>query len=650
MRSPFILLRIIGKCLVRYVTNAELTLADDFGELLPAVAGDIWGAWSKQSEPQQQEEELRGLALTPVAQLRRTVSKVVEEVGANQSTPVQQRLATYLTQVPAMIRQTLRRPSDPLGVTIPTYLKLTKPEDLLQFLPGRLPRFNPGDHPMPGVDLELVELLGVGGFSEVWKAVNPHLPSAEPVALKFCLDPQAAKMLRHEAAVLDRVMRQGKHPGIVQLRHTYLSADPPCLEYEFVPGGDLGSLIQEWHHARKGPSPTEAGKLMVRLAETVGFAHSQSPPIVHRDLKPANILVQRTADKKIRFRIADFGIGGVASGRSVEQTQRSNLPSGMMQTMLRGAYTPLYASPQQMQGDAPDPRDDVYSLGVVWYQLLTGNLQLGAPSGMQWAERLKQQNVLESHIALLASCFEPHRKDRPSSAGVLAKQMKTTLQECMIDKLDGSSAVPVEVFPVDRPDEFTVGPAGVLTDEKGSSSKKVRVLQESDLVKPDEFTVGPAYVFPDESEPSSQKLRVFRWIGFAVVGLLMLLCGGVILILNRKQPAETITLVDLSPAIQAKDIRIVSWERTTGAGGVQSWVTVYMTSTQGYNPSTPDGRVREYGHEIVFTLYDRHDTKIYEETGGYWLPWIRAGEKVRMLLFSGEMPRAKRIVIHLTNE
>src|SRR5205823_5369756 len=105
----------------------------------------------------------------------------------------------YLTQVPAMIRRSLRRPSDAKGSTVPPSLALKQPEDLLPFLPPRAPRFKPGDRPLPGVDWVLEEPLGVGGFGEVWKARHAHLTSKAPVALKFCLDASAVPVLRNEA-------------------------------------------------------------------------------------------------------------------------------------------------------------------------------------------------------------------------------------------------------------------------------------------------------------------------------------------------------------------------------------------------------------------------------------------------------------------
>src|SRR5205807_8691851 len=136
---------------------------------------------------------------------------------------------------------------------------------------------------------ELEELLGVGGFGEVWKARHADYKGLV-AALKFCLDARAAASLRNEADKLSRVMQHGRHAGIVPLRQVYLKADPPCLEYEFVDGGDLTGLIQELH--QKGRvSPEHVARWMLHLASTVRFAHGLKPPLVHRDLKPANILV-----------------------------------------------------------------------------------------------------------------------------------------------------------------------------------------------------------------------------------------------------------------------------------------------------------------------------------------------------------------------
>src|SRR5207244_11486737 len=175
----------------------------------------------------------------------------------------------YLMEVPATIRHSLRRPEDPAGDTVPARLPLQRAEDLLTFLPARLPRFRSGDTPIPGVDWQLEELLGVGGFGEVWKARNPNMTSAPSVALKFCLDPTSAKVLRNEAKLLDRLMLQGRHPGIVPLRQTYLSAEPPCLEYEYIPGGNLAGVIHEWHRSHRAPNPLQVAQIVRRLAKIV---------------------------------------------------------------------------------------------------------------------------------------------------------------------------------------------------------------------------------------------------------------------------------------------------------------------------------------------------------------------------------------------
>jgi serine/threonine protein kinase len=141
---------------------------------------------------------------------------------------------------------------------------------------------------LPGVDWVLEEMIGIGGFGEVWKARHEYLQSQPAVALKFCLDSSAVPALRNEAGVLDRVMRHGRHPGIVRLLHTYLSADPPCLEYEYVEGGDLAGLIQELH-ARGEMTAERATRLALQLAEIVAHAHRADPAIVHGDLKPSKI-------------------------------------------------------------------------------------------------------------------------------------------------------------------------------------------------------------------------------------------------------------------------------------------------------------------------------------------------------------------------
>jgi serine/threonine protein kinase len=160
------------------------------------------------------------------------------------------------------------------------------------------------------------------------------------------------------------------------------------------------------------------------LAKPGAFAHRLSPPLVHRDLKPANILVQRRPDGKLSLKVADFGIGGVASGQALAEVARGGTSrSRFLTTALRGTHTPLYASPEQKRGEQPDPHDDVHALGVIWYQLLTGDLSAAAPSGLLWPRRLQERGASGAMVEVLAAGVEPRAEDRPGSAGELAERL-----------------------------------------------------------------------------------------------------------------------------------------------------------------------------------------------------------------------------------
>jgi serine/threonine protein kinase len=431
MPKPHALLRLTAEAVLNELD--ALVAGNAVVLVLPEVAQRIWDRWSRECDAEERLVELEDIAQAKPDESREQAAAVVAAVAADRPIQVREALDAYLSCLPDTIRQSLG--ARPQAGTLSEVVVLEGPDDLLRLLPNRLPRFKLGDCPLPGVDLKLVQLLGVGGFGEVWKACNPHFDGVPPVALKFCLERKSKdRLLRHEAAVLNQVMRQGKHPGIVPLLRSYLTADPPCLEYEYVPGGDLAALIRERRGREGGVKHDVAARVVLNLAETMAFAHQLHPPIVHRDLKPSNILVQKGAGGKILFRIADFGIGGLAASYAIEETTRLGFnPSQFILDTLRGAFTPLYASPQQMRGELPDPRDDVYSLGVIWYQLLTGDLTAGRPGGKHWSNRLVEGGMPAGWIELLSACFEDNPDDRPADAGAFAADLTVLLKSSAAD-------------------------------------------------------------------------------------------------------------------------------------------------------------------------------------------------------------------------
>ncbi len=411
-------------CLAKAVVrHGGKFLANRFGgELVYEIAVDAWQDYSQTNNATDLRRDVEALAQASPDEVRQQVQAAIAAEGSQLPPQVQQAAVAYLTQVPGMIRRSLRRSADPSGTTVPASLRAgrtRRPDAVLAAPAAALQTRRP---PLPRKRLGAGGIARHGRLRRSLEGRQPHLGSKPPRAFKFCLDGAAVKSLRNEAGVLDRVMQYGRHPGIVELLDTHLNADPPCLEYEFVPGSDLTSLIRELHAAGSADVHV-VNRRFLQLVEIVAFAHQAE--IVHDDLKPANILVQRTSGD-IALRITDFGIGGVAT---VVAAQESRRPTRNRQVLLteavRGAYTPMYASLEQMlcrPPEKPDPRDDVHALGVIWFQMLTGDLtMLSVPT--DWRDEVKERGLSEEIVQLLASCFARKAEKRLDNAVVLARQL-----------------------------------------------------------------------------------------------------------------------------------------------------------------------------------------------------------------------------------
>jgi serine/threonine-protein kinase len=196
---------------------------------------------------------------------------------------------------------------------------------------------------------ELLEEVGRGAMGIVYRARDNELE--EIVALKILPDnlsnnPDALARFKQEA----RSARRLTHPNIVRIHDIGEEMGRKYISMEFVEGVDLKRILKK----EKQLSWQQAIRYGYFIADALAYAHSIG--IIHRDVKPANIMISKTDNVKI----TDFGIAKVMESTEVT---------------LAGSVigTPLYMSPEQVQGTPVDHRADIYSLGVVMYELAAGN-------------------------------------------------------------------------------------------------------------------------------------------------------------------------------------------------------------------------------------------------------------------------------------
>jgi serine/threonine protein kinase len=193
---------------------------------------------------------------------------------------------------------------------------------------------------------ELIERVGAGGFGEVWRAFDPHLQ--REVAVKLGLydsEDDRPDLMLHEARSAGRL----RHPAIVPVHESDVEGDVAYIVSDYIPGPALDGKL------KAGPLPPgEAAKLTLALAEALGHAHAEG--VIHRDIKPSNVLLDSSGGPHL----TDFGVARrVAGDKTISEAGQ---PLG----------TPAYMAPEQARGDSVDPRGDVYSLGLVLYEMLAG--------------------------------------------------------------------------------------------------------------------------------------------------------------------------------------------------------------------------------------------------------------------------------------
>jgi len=226
----------------------------------------------------------------------------------------------------------------------------------------------PGEDPLLGAivakKFKVEKILGVGGMGKVYKARQLALDKAVVVKVlhdQFRDDPQLVQRFQREARAASRL----NHPNSIQIiDFGQDESGVVFMAMEFLQGQDLFALLK-----RDGPLSAErVAKVMIQVCSALAEAHEQN--VIHRDLKPENIMIEDRRGQRDFVKVLDFGIAKIQD--PAETGGQALTQAGMV------CGTPEYMSPEQARGLNLDARSDIYALGVIMYQLATGQLPFTA--------------------------------------------------------------------------------------------------------------------------------------------------------------------------------------------------------------------------------------------------------------------------------
>ncbi len=278
----------------------------------------------------------------------------------------------------------------------------------------------------------LLERIGTGGQGEVWRAhdesrgVDIALKVLAPTAAR---NPVAWEALEREHAIASRL----QHPGILQVLAPERIDDLVVLPMELAAGGDLRRL--------RGAGYLRIVPILLEAAEALEYAHARG--VIHRDLKPGNVLI----DSRGRVKIADFGIAGLLPAAS----------AGAVDS--RGAgHSPFSASPEQLRGEPPSAADDIYGLGALAYELLSGhppyypNFDLRRALTQPVPELVPARQLPPELGELVMRMLAKRPADRPTSMQHVMDELDSTLNATLSFAPEGVQSGEADQFAADEPE------------------------------------------------------------------------------------------------------------------------------------------------------------------------------------------------------
>ncbi len=250
---------------------------------------------------------------------------------------------------------------------------------------------------------EIVEILGMGGFSTVYKAEQSSLRRAVAIKIlhaEFVDKPDKIRRFQYEAESISTLV----HTNVASIYdYGVLAEGQPYLVMELAPGKTLSAVLAETTVL----PPERALEIFVQVCDGVAAAHKKG--LIHRDLKPSNIVLLPAPDGTDLVKILDFGLAKVISG---DGANRENLT---MTGEVLG--TPAYMAPEQCMGTAMDMRTDIYCFGCVMYETLSGKLPLVGDTSYE----VMHKHINEAPISL--------SKSGPSVPPRLVRIVSKTLQK-----------------------------------------------------------------------------------------------------------------------------------------------------------------------------------------------------------------------------